>query len=103
MKAYIPQKKSRRRRKRSWSIALPSVRGILFLVVFFLLSGLGLHFYFQHQIKQLSQEKRLLLQTKSHLTYQITRLQKDPSAYEDIARQKFGLIKDGERLIIFGD
>ncbi len=78
-------------------------RWFLFLLSFVCLLGIGLHFYFQHQIQRLSREKQTLFLTRERLARQITRLKKDPSAYEEIARQKYGLIKDGERLIIFGN
>jgi len=79
------------------------VRGLLLGLLLVCVLGIGLHFYFRHEMKQLSVEKERLLVRKDRLLEQITRLKKDPSAYEDVARQKYGLIKDGERLIILED
>ncbi len=46
------------------------------------------------------QVKQKLLLTNATLSEKITRLKTDPKAYEEVARQKYGLIKPDERLII---
>jgi len=77
--------------------------GKIFFLVFVLfgVAGLGLHFYLQYQAKNLSRQKERLLLTNALLSEKIARLKSDPAAYEEVARQKYGLIKPNERLIIF--
>ncbi len=72
-----------------------------FLIIVFFLSGAGLHLYLRHKAQKLTLQKEDLLLTNEILSKKIARLKSDPSAYEDVARQKYGLIKADERLIIF--
>ncbi len=73
---------------------------ILFFLIVFLI-GLGLHLYWKYQIHKLSLQKRELLLTNELLLKKITLLKSDPKAYEEVARQKYGLIKENEELVIF--
>jgi len=91
---------SSRRRKGPFLSFLPA-KFWLFLVSLLFLFSLGSHLYLQHQIHQLETQKKDLLLTKARLSAKISRLKKDPKAYEEIARRKYGLVKDNERLIIF--
>ncbi|NPA49987.1 MAG: septum formation initiator family protein [Thermodesulfobacteria bacterium] len=111
---YRPHRKKRRRKLRRFkkgislpTFSLPSLPSIslakllLGLLVVVLLSGLAGHFYLRHQIQDLRAKKEDLLLTKSRLSAKISRLKKDPKAYEEIARRQYGLVKDNERLVIF--
>ncbi|WP_022854306.1 FtsB family cell division protein [Thermodesulfatator atlanticus] len=86
-------------RKNSTSFFSPKlIFGLI--VLFFVLAG-GFYLYLNHQVGKLSAKKENLLLTKAGLSAKISRLKTDPKAYEEIARRRYGLVKDGERLIIF--
>ncbi len=74
--------------------------GFFSLVLLIFLGVVG-HFYLRHEIAVLKTQKRDLLLTKARLSAKISRLEKDPRAYEEIARRKYGLVKDNERLVVF--
>ncbi len=98
---YRPQKKPKRRFKpkkapNTFLTKILFVLGVLLIII-----GLGTHFYLKHQIKALQAQKQALLLTNARLSAKISRLKKDPKAYEEIARRKYGLVKENERLIVF--
>ena len=100
---YQPKKRSRRRSSQKSPIAfrIPLLKfGLLFLVLLVFLGFLG-HLYLRHKIAVLEHQKQELLLTKAKLSAKIFRLEKDPKAYEEIARRKYGLVKDNERLVVF--
>ncbi len=92
----VSKKKSKKRGKQNSKSKI----FILFLLIIFL-SGFGLHLYWKYQIHKLTLQKRELLLTNEHLLKKISLLKNDPKAYEEVARQKYGLIKENEQLIIF--
>ncbi len=73
----------------------------IFALLFLFLLGVGLHLFFRWELNHLQQERQKLLLSNALLAKKITRLEHNPSAYEEVARQKYGLIKPNERLIIF--
>ncbi len=101
---YRPHRKSKskRRRRRSLPVfSFPARKIFLVILAFAIFAGLGGHFYLQRQIEKLEAKKEELLLTKTRLSAKISRLKKDPKAYEEIARREYGLVKDNERLVIF--
>jgi len=99
MWAYRPNQTSRRVKKK---VGPKFIR--LFVIVFavLLVSWATIFFYLRHEVQKLSRQEKALLATKTLLQKKVERLEKgDLSAYEEVARQKYGLIKKNERLIIF--
>ena len=91
----------KRKRPGAFSVSFLGKKFFIICFVFLALVGFAGHFYLQYRIGKLEEQKRNLLLTKARLSAKISRLKKDPLAYEEIARRKYGLVKDNERLIIF--
>ncbi len=103
---YRPRKKTKRRRlsklaSRKSYFRVWSPKLALFLVLVLLLIGFSVYVYLGYKIEGLKREKEDLVLTNARLSAKISRLEKDPKAYEEIARKKYGLVKDNERLVIF--
>ncbi len=101
MWAYRPNQIQRRPKKRFH----PKILKLVFVgVVLSFLVWVSAFFYLRHEVQKLARQERALLLTKEDLQKKVQRLEKgDLSAYEEVARQKYGLIKKHERLIIFKD
>lgn len=97
----VSSRKARRRSRPKKKVLEFRLILLILLVIVFFLSGIGLHLYLRHRAQKLTLQKEDLLLTNEILSKKIARLKSDPSAYEDVARQKYGLIKADERLIIF--
>ncbi|WP_457755779.1 FtsB family cell division protein [Thermodesulfatator indicus] len=93
------KKKSSQKFNSFWDFL--SLKALILSFLFLFVVGSLSYFYLDRQIAHLSSQKENLLLTKAHLSAKISRLKSDPQAYEEIARKRYGLVKDGERLIIF--
>ncbi len=91
-RAYRPKAEKRKRKFPKvflWTWGLLGVIGLL--------GAGGLEWYYSHTLKRVSQ----LQEETQKLTQEIEALKKDPRRYEEIARKKYGYVKDNERLILF--
>jgi cell division protein FtsB len=76
---------------------LVTMLAFLFVIVF---SEHGLFDYIKlkRQVKAVNQSIGKLERENVHMKTQVDRLQKDDRYLEELARQKFGFIREGERL-----
>lgn len=96
-KGYVPGKaRSRSKSKRNFNIWLGGLLGVLFV------AGLLNGFYFDWRYRSSLKELSKLRTENADISRRIKALEKDPQLYEEIARKKYGYVKKGERLIIFG-